>query len=521
MHDTLLNKKSDCIVVGTGMGGATIGYSLALAGAKVLFLEKGRSSLKTDSWPGQYAETNARIHKNSGWHDTLQRSGRYHTPIYDISSGHPKAFMPFMGMGTGGSSALYGAILERFHPDDYTPGKYYPKCHENISVPQRWPISYQEIEPYYQQAELLYGVAPQSQQPVTGLSAANTLAWGHLQKNGHHPYLLPTATEGLAGCKDNCQSFLCARGCKNDSVKSALVPAIEKHQAELLDQCEVLDLIVKNQRVVGVVCKTATGEHQLMADRVILAAGALASPAILLKANGLANSSGLVGAYLMRHFVDLFAVKIPKTQMATESQKQIGFNDFYLTEQGKLGTVQSFGTMPPIEVVIEELKSTLPFGLGRPVSQMMTLLSPLVAKGYAAFLSDKLFFASIVEDLPNRHNRVSHHNGRTEISYTLTADDHARINTMRQKVLAAFNPLSVTIMQQAGNNQRLAHACGTCRFGDDPKTSVLNRYNKTHDIDNLFVVDASFFPTSGGINPSLTIAANALRVADAITQGIA
>jgi len=515
MSFTLLNNKPDIIIAGTGMGGATLGYALAKAGAKVLFLEKGLSRLTNNNMLlGNFAETNGLKQKSADWINTLKRSGRYYTSLYDVSSGHAKAFTPFIGMGSGGSSALYGAVLERFHPEDFSPGQFYANSHESVSIPPNWPVSYEEMQPFYQEAEALYGVNNRSTQTGKVLSSANQLAWELLSKNGYHPYQLPTATEGIAGCKDNCQSFLCARNCKNDSVKCALRPAIEKHQAELIDDCEVLELIVKDNRIAGLICKTPEGEIQLQADRFVLAAGALATPALLLKSNGMANSSGLVGAYLMRHFVDLFGVKMQGMDISSESQKQIGFNDFYMAKEGKLGTVQSFGSMPPLEVVIEELKSTLPFGLGRPVSQLMSLMSPLMSKGYAKFLNDKLFFASIVEDLPSKNNKVNYNNGRIEITYELSTEDNRRIKIMREKVVDAFRPLSVTVMEQANNNQRIAHACGTCRFGDDPNNSVLNRFNKTHDIDNLYVVDASFFPTSGGINPSLTIAANALRVAD-------
>lgn len=496
------------------MGGATLGYALAKAGAKVLFLEKGLSSLTVKNMLlGDYAETYGFKQKNADWTNTLKRSGRYYTPLYDVSSGQSKTFTPFMGMGAGGSSALYGAILERFHPEDFLPGQFYENSPESVSVPQNWPVSYQEMQPFYEEAESLFGVINRSSQTDKVLSSANQFAWDVLSKNGYHPYQLPTATAGVTDCKDNCQSFLCARNCKNDSVKCALRPAIEKYQAELIDDCEVLELIVKNNRISGLICRTTEGEMLLQADQFVLAAGALATPALLLKSNGLANSSGLVGAYLMRHFVDLFAIKMQGKDISAESQKQIGFNDFYITDEGKFGTVQSFGAMPPIEVVIEELKSTLPFGLGRPVSQLMSFMSPLVSKGYAQFLNNKLFFASIVEDLPSKNNKVNVTNGKIEITYQLSAADKSRLKIMRKKVADAFRPLPVTVIEQANNNQRLAHACGTCRFGDDPNNSVLNRFNKTHDIDNLYVVDASFFPSSGGINPSLTIAANALRIA--------
>jgi len=525
-------KKTDVIVIGTGMGGATTGYALAKAGLKVLFIEKGLSrSGENRTRTGDFSETFAFRKKPKERHQILKECGRYFSTIKDISSPLEKNYIPFIGSGAGGSTALYGAILERFKAEDFTPGQFYSNSNDSNAIPQNWPVSYEEMETWYQQAEKLYGVRKAvegNQVPdissLFPISTANKKAWQQLKHNGKHPYLLPTATDNIASCKDNCQSFLCTHQCKNDSEKCALKPAIEHYQAELLDDCEVLELISRQGRVSEIRCKLGDRIIHLAADIFILAAGALDTPALLQKSNNLANSSGLVGKYLMRHYVDLFAVQIKDSdassqlQLQLQSQKQVGFNDFYTIDNEKFGTVQSFGLMPPVEVVIEELSESVPFGLNMPVRWAMKSFSPIMNHFYKRHFQDKLIFASIMEDLPNKNNYINFKNEQIELNYKLDSNEKKRIKKLRQHVVNAFNPLPVSILKQAENNHRLAHACGTCRFGDDPAASVLNRFNKAHDLQNLYITDASFFPTSGGINPSLTIAANALRVADFILQ---
>lgn len=506
-----MNNKPDFIIIGTGMGGATLGYALAQAGAKVLFLEKGLSRLNSNKvLMGSYAETFAHQQKNKDMKKVLKLGGRYFSSMYDVSGSLKQHFIPFIGSGGGGGSALFGAVMERFRMEDFSS--------------EKWPIAYQELEPYYVKAESQYRVRNTTDNTSLNtnipLSQANHKIWAQLTDNGYHPYHLPTATESSQNCLDNCQSYLCAKHCKNDSEKIALRPAIENHQAKLLDDCEVLDFNYDKNRISSVTCKIGEEIKQLEADHFILAAGALVTPGLLLKSNNLANSSGLVGKYLMRHFVDLYAVKVAGTKVLSETQKQVGFNDLYLTEGEKYGTVQSFGLMPPLEVVIQELKHTLPLNLGEPITWTMDKLYPIIAASYSWYFGDKVVFASIMDDLPYLENRVEYKNGQIGLHYKLNLADRKRIDQFRKKVVEAFHPFPVTVMKQATNNQRLAHACGTCRFGDDSSASVLNRFNKAHDLENLSVVDASFFPTSGGINPALTIAANALRVADAMVSGM-
>ncbi len=509
--------KYDAIIIGAGIGGATTGYALAKSGMRVLFLEKGLSGLlEHDRIQGVFAETELSTQRSMK--TVLKQAGRSIRKIQDNSPLIAKSFVPFIGEGGGGSSALYGAVLERFFEGDFAA----QNRQTDRQKPQmsEWPVSYAEMAPYYQKAENLYGVTKRGEKQC---SKANRKVWRQLEANGLHPYVLPTATDNRKQCIDNCQSYLCQYGCKNDSEKVCLKPAIEQFEATLWDDCQVLKIEESNGRINKVICRHGTTLKEATADIFILAAGALATPALLFASsssqypNGLANSSGLVGRYLMRHYIDLFAVELSGCSISQESQKQIGFNDFYLTPQGKFGTVQSFGLMPPVEVVIHELAASVPFA-NSALLHLLKRLQAVITRIYEKQFADKLIFASIMEDTPVYQNRVQIKNHMLSLTYKISKEDSKKIKYFRKKVKQAFFPLKVSLMKQAGNNKRIAHACGTCRFGEDPSWSVLNRFNQTHDIDNLFITDASFFPTSGGINPSLTIAANALRVSDYLVK---
>ena len=505
----------DAVIIGTGMGGATTGYALAKSGLRVLFIEKGLSRLSGNKMlEGAIAET--KFNKSNSKQDILKHAGRVNYMIRDNSRLISNSFTPFIGEGGGGSSAVYGAILERFKTADFV-GK------DNIGALKlsKWPISYDEMDPYYTLAEKLYHVSVVSEKEIDTLSQANKKLWHQLKLNGLHPYILPAASDNTIGCIDNCQSYLCDKGCKNDSEKICLKPAIEQYSAKLWDGCEVLKIEEQNGHIQKVICLQNKKIIEVTADVFVLAAGALATPNLLFRSsnskwlNGLANSSGLVGRYLMRHYIDLFAVELPGVPIIGRSQKQIGFNDFYQLPEGKFGTVQSFGLMPPIESVLAEL-SEISFG-GSFLKSLLNLFHPFTASIYKKQFANKLIFASIMEDSPDNNNRIQLENNTLSLRYKIPDCDSKKIKQFRKMVAKAFDPFKVNIMKQSNNNKRIAHACGTCRFGEDPRLSVLNQYNQTHDIANLYITDASFFPTSGGINPSLTIAANALRVAEYIT----
>ncbi len=499
-------KKYDFIIIGTGMGGATLGYKLAKAGVKVLFLEKGISHIKSQKQiRGEFAETLMFQKKSMNDYSSLHNTGRCTDLIY--SNSDKKNFIPFIGKGGGGSSSLYGAVLEQFKPEDFNN--------------ELWPISYSDLEPYYQQAESMFEVSRNN----LSLSPENIKAWDVLSNNGIHPYELPMALSRANShlnhqCKDNCQSVLCNHYQKNDAEKIALAPAIVNHQADLIDECEVLELNWKNNKIISVKCIVKNQVTNYFADNFILAAGAIFSPALLLKSKNLANSSGLVGKYLMRHMVDLYSVFIKGSNVSINTQKQIGFNDFYNINGEKFGNVQSFGSLPPSEVILNELIHKLPNFLHKPTEKIAPFLNPFLGSIFKREFKDKLIFASIMEDEPSIENNISVDQKSKKIimNYKPSEKDTEKVKNFRQMVIKAFAPLKVKLIESAFDNKRLAHVCGTLRFGNNPNKSVLNKNNRSHDIENLYVVDSSFFPTSGGINPSLTIAANSLRVADKILE---
>ncbi|BAL23417.1 FAD-dependent oxidoreductase [Azoarcus sp. KH32C] len=522
----------DAVIVGTGMGGATFGYALARAGWRVLFCERGRSSLAgrdalRDVYPEMRFGEGGRDER-----DVLSAAGRYVVPIDDLSSGRSKRFLPFMGMGTGGSSALYGMVLERFFPADFEPRRHYPDA-EGSTLPERWPITYADLLPYYEAAERLYRVrgtrdplrpdaSMQHAEPPPMSAAARELGES-LASQGLHPYQLPLACEYVAGCR-GCQGYLCGSGCKNDSARVCLAPALAAHGARLVDECEVVRIDADRERVTGVICRRRGKEFRVSGRIVALAAGALATPSLLLQSrstawpDGVANDSGLVGHNLMRHYIDLYAV-FPKARPdADGNAKEFGCNDLYLADGVKLGAIQSFGKLPPGAMIANDLQRDLRQQVHPAAAAAFGLVKPIMRPIFDLLFSRATILATIIEDLPQPENRVLPPAGAAgegiSISYRVNAREGSRIERMREHMKRLLRPYRHLLIKQAENNERIAHACGTCRFGDDPASSVLDANNRAHGLANLYVVDASFFPSSGGTNPALTIAANALRVAD-------
>lgn len=505
----------DVIVVGTGMGGATMGYALARAGWKVLFCEKGHDT--AHGLRGDYAE----LHRDGvgdGEAARLLRGGRYAEPVRDLSGRRPRSFVPFIGCGTGGSSALYGMVLERLQAADFEPAGHFPAT-AGATLPARWPIDLDTLTPFYDQAERLYGVRKDEATPPWSAPARELAE--HFTARGLHPYRLPQSCEYVPGCP-GCQSFLCARNCKGDGDRNCLRPALDQHGAVLLDRCEVLRLEAGQTRVEALHCRRHGREFRLRGRVVVLAAGALATPVLLLASaseawpQGLANASGLVGRNLMRHYIDLYAVFARTRARTDENVKELGCNDFYLCKDGKFGTLQSFGRLPPARMIVDDLQRELRDTVHPALAIGMAPFKPIMRPVLDAVFTRSTLLASVMEDLPFAENRVRIAPASAAgiaVEYRMRASEAARIAQMRKHVAAALAPYRFLLIKQAENNERIAHACGTCRFGNDPRESVLDADNRAHGIDNLYVVDASFFPSSGGTNPALTIAANALRVA--------
>jgi choline dehydrogenase-like flavoprotein len=528
----------DVIVVGAGMGGGMLGHRLAQSGRTVLFVEKGRSTLP--GTPGtiraampELAEPQAGRSADA-YFDALARAGRSTDEIEDISGRFPHRFVPFIGSGTGGSSALYGMVCERFFAADFTPRQNFRNPGDS-TVPEAWPITYDQMRPWYEQAERLLGVRgqPDPLRPeavevnlpaAPPFSADNQPLVEHFAGRGLHPYHLPMACDYTEGCA-TCQAYLCEKSCKNDGGRNGVLPAVTEHGAHLLDQCRVLHLEADRTRVRQVICQRHSETLALRAKLVVLAAGALATPLLLLNSRsgdwprGLANGSDSVGRNLMRHLLDWIEVWPQSRCKITAENKEIGLNDFYFWEGQKYGTVQSAGAMASLASM--EMLTNQPGWRPR----ALRLISPAVRPLYDRFFNGGLVLTAIMEDLPYLDNRVlpsdrpsADGRQRLRMRYRLHTNEIERRGVFLPQVNEALKPFRKLTLRTGANNSNLGHVCGTCRFGTDPATSVLDPHNRAYEVDNLYVVDASFFPSSSGLNPSLTVAANALRVAAHIDQ---
>ncbi|OBI49333.1 GMC oxidoreductase [Mycobacterium sp. E796] len=523
----------DVIVVGTGMGGGMLGHQLARSGRKVLFVEKGHSTLP--GTPGtiraampEVAEPRA-YRSAEAYYDALARAGRATDEIEDISGRFSKRFVPFIGSGTGGSSALYGMVCERFFPEDFTPRQNFRNPGDS-TVPEAWPITYEQMRPWYAEAEKLLGVRGQrdplrSDADDAGLPEAppfstdNQPLVDYLAGRGLHPYHLPMACDYTDGCA-TCQAYLCPRSCKNDAGRNGVLPAVAEYGAHLLAECRVIRLEADGTEVRQVICEHRSGMLTLKGKVVVLAAGALVTPVLLLNSRsgdwprGLANGSDLVGRNLMRHLHDWIQVWPHSGAKITAENKEVGLNDFYFWEGQKYGTVQSAGTMASLASM--EMLTNHPGW----IPTVLRLISPAVRPIYERFINGGLVLAAIMEDLPYLDNRVLPSDRpsvdgrqRLRLQYRLHPSEVERRAVFLRQVKEVLKPFRKLTLRTGENNTTLGHVCGTCRFGTDPKTSVLDPNNRAHEVDNLYVVDTSFFPSSTGLNPSLTVAANALRVA--------
>ena len=512
----------DAVIVGTGMGGATLGYALAKSGWRVLFVERGLDlhSPQGEGIRDRFVEDRPGFQKLSEEEQERQTAfgGRSIDRVTDAASGR-ESFRPYIGCGTGGSSALYGMVLERLFPSDFAR----PPAAPDRGAAAQWPISYEELRPWYEAAERLYRVRGGADPlrpgeaaallPPPPFSAEGASLVDSLLTQGVHPYRVHTACEERRGCL-TCQGHLCGADCKNDAARICLIPAVNDHGATLMTECTAMAVEADRTAVHQLVCAWR-GQRVVVRSKIfVVAAGALLTPVLLLNSqsacwpNGVANDSGLVGCNLMRHAIDLSVLTKAPRLRADRLTKEIAFNDFYVNGSEKLGSVQSFGVAMPLGYL-----------RNRPGVNLWRWLGPFAPWFWKRYAQQPIFGA-ILEDSPSPDNRIESRgeiagSGRYHLSvrYRLSDADLERRRRFRSvvgRVLAPFKPIRVW-----GTSDRPAfgHVCGTCRFGTDPASSVLDPWNRAHGLSNLFVVDASFFPTSGGINPALTIAANALRVA--------
>lgn len=510
------------------MGGGTIGFELARLGRRVLFLEKGRF---LHGGPGQRVEPRAGADPEQ---EMRLVTGRWPTPLRGRTSFGPVEFFAPLGCGSAGTTALYGAQLERFAPADFQPRANFPEAGD-ANLPDAWPVSHAEMVPYYRRAESLYRVCgtpdPLNPDPEAKLrtppplSARDEVLHESFTELGLHPYRAHVGFEYVANCFE-C-SDVCPVGCKSDAGGVCVAPALEKFDASLLSECEVVELVADRSRLRAVRARWRGRELTIPTKAVALAAGAFMTPLLLLNSRsgpwhaGLANRSGMVGRNLMLHTSDFLTIDPGGSHSALGPTKSLALNDFYFDDGRKLGTLQKVGLpleSPFILAYLRYAEARDPRWWRKPISGLL----PRAAQVASRIFARASLFATIVEDLPYRENRVvpdANAASGMRFEYRYTRELRERNQRLRRRIARALAPRHrVRVVTGGANNLNYGHVCGSCRFGESAATSVLDASNRAHDLDNLYVVDASFFPSSGGTNPSLTIAANALRVA-AIIDG--
>lgn len=530
----------DVIVVGAGAGGSTAGYNLARLGRSVLFVERGKL-IHLDpnveegvpyTWTG---DPEAAL--NNGW---------WPRPFYsrDNDDGAITATRPPIGCGAGGSTAQFNGTMDRFRPGDFTPRRFFPGISDS-SVPEAWPVSYEEMETYYQRAETLYRVrgtqdslAPPGGESVLAPpppSGRENAVLEALTSVGLHPYRMHSALERTPGCAD-CAGMLCPNACRNDAARICLYPALEHYGARILPNCRAIRFEESGRAVQRVICDWNGRQISLRARIFILSANAFLTPALLQRSanerfpEGLGNSSGLVGRNLMLHASNHFFVRLRDAppSLGFSMNHGLSLNDFYNHDGTRLGNLHAHPVAARSELIRFLLQD---YGLSSGASPgsprqpkrrapPRALLSAITSTGRYLCRSWTVF-VGIVEDLPYTENMVEAKAGTEEdIVYRYRYPDELRRRSLTMSESfknATASRFDVVPLRPLGALNG-SHVCGTCRFGDDPRTSVLDRDNRAHDLDNLYVLDASFFPSSGGINPSLTIVANALRATDKIAQ---
>lgn len=457
----IVNYKFDAIVIGSGIGGATAAHQLILSGKKVLLLEKGPAAsdqIKLPLWTEMVT-------------DVIKKS----------------KFHPFLGEGIGGSSRLYGMVMERLEARDF-------KANGGS-----WPSSENEWRPYFEEAEAIYGVKPAIINP-----AFNPLL-KHLEDQGLKPDALKLAYKSNPDCQF-CQSRLCEKSCKIDAWSGPLEKIKNNPNLTILTNVDVQEILTDSSRAIGVTFSFENSLHTVKAESFYLGLGALRTPYLLnnsrtsIHEKGIGNSRDLLGRYLMRHYVDLYFLDWKGSELVN-IHKSIGLNDFYK----EMGIFQSFGSLPPIDVVMDEVlrkASWVKF-----IPGVKFVLEKLINNMFS-----KHVMASIIEDSPQHSNRLIFGADKNiSFEYKISSEDKIKIENSRKIAKTIFSSMLKNTQYEAENNKRLAHVCGTCKMGESIKDSVVNWNGRVHELENLYIVDSSVFPSSTGKNPSLTIAANALR----------
>jgi choline dehydrogenase-like flavoprotein len=514
-----LAEQYDVIVIGTGAGGGTLAHTLAPSGKRILLLERGNFlPRETENWDPDEVFVKGRYLSEDTWYD---------------ADGRP--FHPQVHYFVGGATKLYGAALYRLRPQDFEELKHVD------GVSPAWPLSYSDFEPWYTKAEWLYQVhgnhgedpteGPWSRQyphpPVSHEPRIQQL-FDDLQRGGYQPFhapcgiLLDEADRPRSACIRStwCDGYPCLVQAKADADTIAVRPLLADPNVTLLVDAEAtrLETDPTGRSVTGVEVSRDGQRERYAAEVVVVAAGATNSAKLLLASandrhpNGLANGSDQVGRNWMFHNCKA-VVALSKEPNDTVFQKTLGLNDFYFgtdDDAWPLGNIQMVGKSNA-----EAMKGEEPH---------LTKLAPHWSLEDVA--RHAVDFWLTTEDLPKPENRVTlNSDGNVHLAYRSTNDQEAsRLYHELKRILNHAGMADHHVLDKnfymsmdipvAG----VAHQAGTCRFGTDPASSVLDPNCKAHELDNLYVVDTSFFPSIGAVNPALTAMANAIRVGEHLVE---
>jgi len=512
----------DVIVIGTGAGGGTLARHLAPSGKRMLLLERGDwLPREPQNWLAQDVFVDNRYVSPDTWYD---------------EKGKP--FQPQIHYFVGGATKLYGAALYRLRREDFGELRH----HDGVSP--AWPISYDELEPYYTQAEQVYEVhgargedptEPPASAPYPFPAVSHEPRIQQLSDDlaaaGYHPFHAPCGIRlvesnmpysACVRCM-NCDGFPCAVHGKSDADVLGVRPALEHPNVTLLTNAKAvrLDTNDAGSAVTQVTVERDGATETFAGDIVVLACGAANTAKLLLLSasdkhpNGLANGSDQVGRNYVFH-ASQAVLALSREENPTIFQKTLGLNDFYFGRDDfefPLGNIQMVG------------KSQAPMFRGEKPKQ--TKLAPSWTLERIA--RHAIDFWLSTEDLPRPENRVTvDREGKLTLSYTPTNE------VPKQRLLAQLKSMlghlgmhedhlihRFAYMKNEIPVAGVAHQAGTCRFGTDPRTSALDRDCKAHELDNLYVVDTSIFPSIGAVNPALTAMANSLRVGDHLLERLA
>lgn len=505
----------DFIIIGTGAGGGTLAHRLAPSGKKILILERGTFlPREKENWDTVKVFRENRYHNAEPWFDKEHR---------ELHAG--------TGYWVGGNTKVYGAALFRLRERDFE------QIQHIGGVSPAWPIRYSDLEPYYCQAEKLYAVhgqrgidptePPISEDypfPAVSNEARIQQIFDNLTKLGHKPFPVPVGIKlneidrTVSECIrcDTCDGFPCLVHAKSDADINCVRPILSYPNVTLLTRAKVTRLIASaTGSAVEQVEAEVNGEKMVFSGSiVVVSCGAINSAALLLRSadsnhpHGLANSSGQVGRNFMLHQSGAI-LSIGATPNPSKFMKTFSVNSFYWGEEGfhfPMGNVQLVGSFN---------------------YEMMRGDAPPMTPGFvlSEMASHAVPWWMTAEDLPDPENRVVLDSaGNIELQYTPNnTEAYTRLIKRWTEVLRQVDECDHVVPLEVYFKKRIplegvGHQNGTCRFGEDPKTSVLDLHCRAHAVDNLYVVDGAFFPSSAAVNPSLTIMANALRVGDHLVE---